>query len=95
MSETNHNLHTFEFMLGQYRQMAKISPFLVKASEEAAAGVGSMSKSESNLSLKGNEDVIEQLRVLSEAIDKIKPSSEEMSSSTTDHLLVSKQNVST
>ena len=83
MTETNHNLHTFEFMLGQYRQMAKISPFLVKASEEAATsaslgGIGSMSKSESNLSLKGNEEVIEQLKVLSDAIKMMKISSAEV-----------------
>ena len=69
-------------MLGQYRQMAKISPFLVKASEDAATsassgGIGSMSKSESNLSLKGNEEVIEQLKVLSDAIKMMKVSSTE------------------
>ena len=70
-------------MLGQYRQMAKISPFLVKASEDAATsassgGIGSMSKSESNLSLKGNEEVIEQLKVLSDAIKMMKMSSTEV-----------------
>ena len=74
--------------------MAKISPFLVKASEEAsAAGVGIMSKSESNLSFKGNEDVIEQLRILSEAINTMKTSSAEVevSNTTNEHL----KNVST
>ena len=83
-------------MLGQYRQMAKISPFLVRAAEE---GVGSVSKSESDLSSKGNEDVLHQLKMLSEAIDKIKPSSE-VSTSDTSHIasayheqLISKQNV--
>ena len=63
--------------------MAKISPFLVKASEDAATsassgGIGSMSKSESNLSLKGNEEVIEQLKVLSDAIKMMKISSTEV-----------------
>ena len=63
--------------------MAKISPFLVKASEDAATsassgGIGSMSKSESNLSLKGNEEVIEQLKVLSDAIKMMKISSAEV-----------------
>ena len=70
-------------MLGQYQQMAKISPFLVKASEEAttsssSGGIGSMSKSESNLSLKGNEEVLEQLKVLSDAIKMMKISSTEV-----------------
>ena len=70
--------------------MAKISPFLIKASEESSTV---MSKSESNLSTKGNEDVIEQLRVLSEAINNMKPSAEEISSN--DHLLLTtSQNVS-
>ena len=63
--------------------MAKISPFLVKASEEgvtsaSSGGIGSMSKSESNLSLKGNEEVIEQLKVLSDAIKMMKISSTEV-----------------
>ena len=83
-------------MLGQYRQMAKISPFLVKASVEAAAGANIMSKSESNLSTsKCNEDVIEQLKVLSEAISQMKTSSEEVPAYTTtrDDLFESKQNV--
>ena len=82
LSETNHNLHTFEFMLGQYRQMAKISPFLVKTSEEARV-VGNMSKSESNLSYQSNEEVITQLKVLSDAITMMKSSSMEVSDSTT------------
>ena len=95
LSETNHNLHTFEFMLGQYRQMAKISPFLVKASEEAVAGVNIMSKSESNLSTsKTNDDVIEQLKVLSEAISQMKTSSEEVTAISTEEFLDSKQHVS-
>ena len=54
--------------------MAKISPFLVKASEAESFLI---SKSESNISSKSNEEVMEQLRVLSDAIDKIKPLSEE------------------
>ena len=29
LAETNANLHTFEFMLNQYRQLAKIQPFNV------------------------------------------------------------------
>ena len=79
LSDTNHNLHTFEFMLGQYRQMAKISPFLVKASEEASSKGSLMSKSESNLAYKSNEDVIQELKVLSETISKMKVSSDEAS----------------
>ena len=76
--------------------MAKISPFLVKASEEAAvAGANIMSKSESNLSTsKSNEDVIEQLKVLSEAISQMKTSSEEVPTTTTDEFPESKQHVS-
>ena len=74
LRETNENLHTSEFMLGKYRQMAKISPFLVKASEAESFLI---SKSESNICSKSNEEVMEQLKVLSDAIDKIKPSNEE------------------
>ena len=66
-------------MLGQYRQMAKISPFLVKASEEAASKGSLMSRSESNLSYKSNEDVIQELKVLSQTISKMKNSSVEAS----------------
>ena len=59
--------------------MAKISPFLVKASEEAASKGSLMSKSESNLAYKSNEDVIQELKVLSETISKMKVSSDEAS----------------
>ena len=77
--------------------MAKISPFLVKASEEAAAGSNIMSKSESNLlTSNSNEDVIEQLKVLSEAISQMKASSEGVPESTitTKEQFESKQYVS-
>ena len=83
-------------MLSQYRQMAKISPFLVRAAEEGSVGFVS-SKSESNLSSKGNEDVLQQLQMLSEAIEKIKPSSDQMSTLETSAYhdqLINKQNVS-
>ena len=59
--------------------MAKISPFLVKASEEAASKGSLMSRSESNLSYKSNEDVIQELKVLSQTISKMKNSSVEAS----------------
>ena len=57
LRETNANLHTFEFMLGQYRQLAKISPFNIVP----PAGAGG-----------GSDDVImEQLKQLSSAVDRM------------------------
>ena len=59
LKETNANLHTFEFMLGQYRQLAKISPFHVVPPGSGAAG-------------SGNDDIImEQLKQLSSAVDRM------------------------
>ena len=59
LKETNANLHTFEFMLGQYRQLAKISPFHVVPPGPGATG-------------SGNDDIImEQLKQLSSAVDRM------------------------
>ena len=78
--------------------MAKISPFLVKASEEASSKGNLMSRSESNLCYKSNEDVIQELKVLSETISRMKESSNEASelvTNETDNVLKHSQTVRT
>ena len=78
--------------------MAKISPFLVKASEEASSKGNLMSRSESNLCYKSNEDVIQELKVLSETISRMKESSNDASelvTDETDNVLKQCQTVST
>jgi len=62
LRETNANLHTFEFMLGQYRQLAKISPFNVVH----ASGTGPHA---------GDGVIMEQLKQLSNAVDRMTSSS--------------------
>lgn len=61
LRDTNQNLHTFEFMVGHYQRMAKVQPFIVNGNE----GAGSAKNGAES------EDVLDQLRHLSEAVGQI------------------------
>ena len=59
LRETNQNLHTFEFMLNQYRQLAKIAPFAVRPD-------GTSDR---------DDPIMEQLKLLATSVDRIRPES--------------------
>jgi len=68
LRETNQNLHTFEFMLNQYRQLAKIAPFSrhqLQLPETAAAGNQGKNEEE-------DAQIMEQLKMLASAVDRLR-----------------------
>ena len=72
LKETNQNLLTFEFMLAQYRKLARIEPF---NAEKDALLQGDLRQQADELggSGTGREEVLEQLKCLTSAVNSLQP----------------------
>ena len=88
LKETNQNLLTFEFMLSQYRKLARIEPFAVSQQSEQQQQLDQQQppKQVVHQESESSVDVLEQLRCLTLAVTNLQqhqPSSQELSENVT------------
>ena len=72
LKETNQNLLTFEFMLAQYRKLARIEPFNAQK-DVLLQGDLDHHADELDGSGTGREEVLEQLKCLTSAVNSLQP----------------------